>query len=126
MQDDVDWSAPFPTERRDHDLLYKSPDGIDYLSLRPSVSAGDLPEGLLTAEQEHVRARVDRAVEIARRLRMPLKIAAKLDGKDRDYFEREIKHLFEDPLVDYVGEIGEDQKNAFLGGAAAVSAGFLS
>jgi glycosyltransferase involved in cell wall biosynthesis len=64
--------------------------------------------------------RVDRAVEIARRLRMPLKIAAKLDPKDRDYFEREIKHLFDDPLIDYVGEIGEGQKNAFLGGAAAL------
>jgi glycosyltransferase involved in cell wall biosynthesis len=64
--------------------------------------------------------RVDRAVEIARRLGMPLKIAAKLDGKDRAYFEREIKHLFDDPLVDYVGEIGEPEKNAFLGGAAAL------
>ena len=64
--------------------------------------------------------RVDRAIEIARRLGMPLKIAAKIDGKDRDYFEREIKHLFDDPLVDYVGEIGEDQKNAFLGGASAM------
>ena len=51
---------------------------------------------------------------------MPLKIAAKVDGKDRDYFEREIKHLFDDPLVDYVGEIGEAEKNAFLGGAAAL------
>jgi glycosyltransferase involved in cell wall biosynthesis len=59
-------------------------------------------------------------VEIARGLGMPLKIAAKLDGKDRDYFEDEIKPLFDDPLVDYVGEIGEAEKNAFLGGAAAL------
>ena len=51
---------------------------------------------------------------------MPLKIAAKIDGKDRDYFEREIKHLFDDPLVEFVGEIGEAEKNAFLGGAAAL------
>ena len=64
--------------------------------------------------------RVDRAVEIARRLGMPLKIAAKIDGKDRDYFESEIKPLFDDPLVDFVGEIGEPEKNAFLGGAAAL------
>jgi glycosyltransferase involved in cell wall biosynthesis len=64
--------------------------------------------------------RVDRAVEIARRLGMPLKIAAKIDGKDREYFERDIKRLFEDPLVDYVGEIGEGEKNAFLGGASAL------
>jgi glycosyltransferase involved in cell wall biosynthesis len=64
--------------------------------------------------------RVDRAVEIARRLGMPLKIAAKVGAKDRDYFEAEIKHLFDDPLVEYIGEIGEDDKNAFLGGAAAM------
>ena len=64
--------------------------------------------------------RVDRAVEIARRLGMPLKIAAKIDGKDREYFESEIKQLFDDPLVEFVGEIGEDEKNAFLGGASAL------
>ena len=64
--------------------------------------------------------RVDRAVEIARRVGMPLKIAAKVGAQDRDYFEAEIKHLFDDPLVEYVGEIGEDEKNAFLGGAAAL------
>jgi glycosyltransferase involved in cell wall biosynthesis len=64
--------------------------------------------------------RVDRAVAIARRLGMPLKIAAKIDGKDRDYFESEIKPLFADPLVEFVGEIGEHEKNAFMGGAAAL------
>jgi glycosyltransferase involved in cell wall biosynthesis len=64
--------------------------------------------------------RVDRAVAIARRLGMRLKIAAKLDDKDRKYYESEIKPLFRDPLVEYVGEIGEDEKNAFLGGAAAL------
>ena len=64
--------------------------------------------------------RVDRAVEIARRLGMPLKVAAKIDGKDRDYYENEIKPLFDDPLVEFVGEIGEDEKNAFLGGASAL------
>jgi glycosyltransferase involved in cell wall biosynthesis len=64
--------------------------------------------------------RVDRAVEIARRLGMPLKIAAKIDGNNRDYYENEIKPLLADPLVEYVGEIGEAEKNAFLGGAAAL------
>jgi glycosyltransferase involved in cell wall biosynthesis len=64
--------------------------------------------------------RVDRAVAIARSLGMPLKIAAKIDGRDRDYFESEVKHLFDDPLVEYVGEIGEAEKNAFLGGASAL------
>jgi glycosyltransferase involved in cell wall biosynthesis len=63
--------------------------------------------------------RMDRAVAIARRVGMPLKVAAKIDGKDRDYYESEIKPLFADPLVEFVGEIGEDEKNEFLGNAAA-------
>jgi glycosyltransferase involved in cell wall biosynthesis len=65
--------------------------------------------------------RVDRAVEIASRLGMPLKVAAKVGSADRDYYETEIKPLFQkSPFVEFVGEIGEEQKNAFLGGAAAV------
>ena len=64
--------------------------------------------------------RVDRAVEIARRLGMPLKIAAKIDGKDRDYYENDIKPLFAHPLIEFVGEIGEREKNEFLGNAAAL------
>jgi len=63
--------------------------------------------------------RMDRAVEIARRVGMPLKVAAKIDGKDRDYYDSEIKPLFADPLVEFVGEIGESEKNDFLGNAAA-------
>jgi glycosyltransferase involved in cell wall biosynthesis len=64
--------------------------------------------------------RVDRAVEIARRSGLRLKIAAKIDTNDRAYYEREIAPLFDDPLVEYVGEIGESEKNEFLGGAAAL------
>jgi glycosyltransferase involved in cell wall biosynthesis len=64
--------------------------------------------------------RVDRAVEIARRAGMPLRVAAKVDKVDRDYFEEEIAPLFEDPLVEFVGEIGEAQKNDFLGNAHAL------
>ena len=63
--------------------------------------------------------RVDRAVEIARRLRMPLKIAAKLDDEDPRYLD-EVRALFDDPLVEFVGEIGEAEKDGFLGGAAAL------
>ena len=66
--------------------------------------------------------RVDRAIEIARRLGMPLKIAAKIDDKDRDYYESEIKPLFADPLVEFVGEIGEQREGRLPGqrGGAAV------
>ncbi len=64
--------------------------------------------------------RVDRAIEIAKQLGMPLRIAAKIDKVDREYFEAKIRHLMEDPLVEYIGEIGESEKQDFLGGAACL------
>jgi glycosyltransferase involved in cell wall biosynthesis len=63
--------------------------------------------------------RVDRAIEIAKALNMPLKIAAKVDRSDRPYYEREIKHLLNTPNVEFVGEINEQQKGEFLGNAYA-------
>ncbi len=64
--------------------------------------------------------RVDRAIEIARRAGLKLRIAAKIDAADRQYFESEIAHLFEQPHVEYVGEIGERDKCDFLGQARAL------
>ena len=64
--------------------------------------------------------RVDRAVEIARRTRIPLRIAAKVDTADKDYFDSTIEPLFRDPLIQFVGEIGEKDKGEFLGNARAV------
>ena len=64
--------------------------------------------------------RVDRAIHIARRSGLPLKIAAKLDKQDRDYFEAHIKPLLSQPDIEYVGEIGEAEKNEFLGNALAL------
>jgi glycosyltransferase involved in cell wall biosynthesis len=64
--------------------------------------------------------RVDRAIEIARRVGVKLRVAAKVDAADADYFRAEIEHLFRDPLVEFVGEIGEREKPAFLGGARAL------
>jgi glycosyltransferase involved in cell wall biosynthesis len=64
--------------------------------------------------------RVDRAVEIARRVGLPLRVAAKIDRTDRAYFDREIAPLFELPFVEYLGEINERQKDAFLGNALAL------
>ena len=64
--------------------------------------------------------RVDRAIAIARACRQPLKIAAKIDPADSVYFEREIRTLLDDPLVEFIGEIGEQDKAAFLGGAKAL------
>ena len=61
--------------------------------------------------------RVDRAIAIATACGQPLRIAAKVDPADRDYFEREIRPLLDHPLVEFIGEIGEEQKGDFLGGA---------
>jgi glycosyltransferase involved in cell wall biosynthesis len=64
--------------------------------------------------------RVDRTIAITKRAGIELKIAAKVDAADQEYFETEIRHLLDDPLVDFVGEIGDGGKDAFLGGAAAL------
>jgi glycosyltransferase involved in cell wall biosynthesis len=64
--------------------------------------------------------RVDRAIAIARRLGLEIKIAAKVDAADRAYFEAVIAPMLCGPLVEYVGEIGEGEKNAFLGHASAL------
>jgi glycosyltransferase involved in cell wall biosynthesis len=64
--------------------------------------------------------RVDRAIRIARRCGLPLKIAAKVDRVDRDYFHGEIKPLIAPPDVEYIGEIGDTEKSAFLSGALAL------
>jgi glycosyltransferase involved in cell wall biosynthesis len=63
---------------------------------------------------------VDLAIEVARRVGLPIKIAAKVDAHDREYFEQEIAPLLDDPLVEFLGELGEDAKPAFLGGARAL------
>jgi glycosyltransferase involved in cell wall biosynthesis len=64
--------------------------------------------------------RPDHAIEIARRAGMPLKIAAKVDRVDQAYFDQIIRPLLRDPLVEFVGEIGEQDKGAFLGNASAL------
>jgi glycosyltransferase involved in cell wall biosynthesis len=65
--------------------------------------------------------RPDRAIEIAVRLGRKLKIAAKVDSVDQRYFEDKIEPLLIDqPLVEFIGEINDEQKSGFLGGADAV------
>jgi glycosyltransferase involved in cell wall biosynthesis len=63
--------------------------------------------------------RLDRAIEIAKRLQMPLKVGAKVDKADREYFEEEIVHLLDDPLIEFLGEVGESEKNELVANASA-------
>ncbi|MGB7438795.1 MAG: glycosyltransferase family 4 protein [Candidatus Acidiferrum sp.] len=63
--------------------------------------------------------RPDRAIRIAVQAGKKLKIAAKVDDVDRQYFETQIKPLLDQPGVEFLGEINEGQKNEFLGRAYA-------
>ncbi len=64
--------------------------------------------------------RPDRAIQIARSLGVPLKIAAKVDRVDERYFREVIAPLLDGPGVEFIGEINEQQKNEFLGEALAL------
>jgi len=87
------------------DLIPFAAEGGDYLAFIGRIS----PE-----------KRPDRAIEIARRAGMRLKIAAKVDHADRAYFAAEIEPLLGDPNIEFIGEIGDAEKPAFLGGARAL------
>lgn len=63
---------------------------------------------------------VDKAIEIAIASGNRLLIAAKVDKADEEYFNTYIKHLLDNPLIEYIGEINEDQKTSFLGKASAL------
>ncbi|MDH4301082.1 MAG: glycosyltransferase family 4 protein [Nitrospira sp.] len=64
--------------------------------------------------------RPDHAIEIAKRAGLPLRIAAKVDRADRTYFEAEVEPLLDHPLIEFVGEISDDEKDEFIGNAMAV------
>ncbi len=63
---------------------------------------------------------VDRAIEISQRCGLRLKIAAKVDKMDQDYFDAEIHPLLSTPGVEFLGEIGDEEKSDFLSGAIAL------
>ncbi|MGB6561356.1 MAG: glycosyltransferase family 4 protein [Candidatus Binataceae bacterium] len=86
------------------DLLRFSPGPGKYLAFLGRIS----PE-----------KRPDLAIEVARRVGIPLKLAAKVDAVDRDYFQTVIKPLLSPPDIEYIGEIGEPEKSEFLGNALA-------
>jgi glycosyltransferase involved in cell wall biosynthesis len=62
----------------------------------------------------------DQAIELAKRVGIPLRIAAKVDPADRAYFERVVEPLLDHPLVEFVGEVTDAQKNDFIGNALAL------
>lgn len=99
------WVATVPHGlRSDITRFYPKPDG-GYLAFLGRIS----PE-----------KRPDRAIAIAKRVGIPLRIAAKIDAADQRYFDGEIRPLLDHPLIHWVGEIGEHEKPAFLGNALAL------
>jgi glycosyltransferase involved in cell wall biosynthesis len=64
--------------------------------------------------------RPDLAIAVAKRLGLPLRIAAKVDRPDRDYFEHEIRPLLDHPLIEFVGEVSDAEKWRLLGEASAL------
>lgn len=82
-----------------------NPDGGDYLAFLGRIA----PE-----------KRPDRAIEIARRAGVPLKIAAKVDPADAAYYRNVIEPLLDDPLIEFLGEIDDDAKSELLGNALAL------
>ena len=63
---------------------------------------------------------LNHAIEIALKTAMPLKIAAKIDRADREYYQQEIKPMLNHPLIEFIGEIGRAEKSKFLGNATAL------
>ena len=91
--------------------------GMPENSCRPRLEAGKYLAFLGRISPEKG---VDHAIEIAKKSGIPLKIAAKVDNADKDYFENHVKHLLSDNLIEFVGEIGDEAKNDFLGNALAL------
>jgi glycosyltransferase involved in cell wall biosynthesis len=86
-------------------LIEFDPDGGGYLAFVGRISREKRP---------------DRAIEIARRTGKRLKIAAKVDPADKAYFKSVVEPLLDDSLIEFIGEIGDSDKSAFLGGARAL------
>jgi glycosyltransferase involved in cell wall biosynthesis len=63
---------------------------------------------------------IDLAIEVALASGVPLKIAAKVDAVDREYFAEVIEPRIQPPMIEYIGEINDAQKSDFLGGALAL------
>ncbi len=87
------------------DLLAKGPGAGGYLAFLGRISPEKAP---------------DAAIRIAARAGMRLKIAAKVDKVDEAYFNATIRPLLSQPHVEFIGEIGERQKQEFLGDAAGL------
>ena len=104
---------PLPDLAWQATVYHGFPDGLYRFEPRPGDYLAFL--GRISPEK-----RLDRAIEIARRTGYRLRVGAKIDRADRDYFNRDIAPLLRQPHVEFLGEIGERDKQELLGGALAL------
>jgi glycosyltransferase involved in cell wall biosynthesis len=108
-----DQRKPLPHANYVATVLHGIPAGLHRPSFEPGGYVAFL--GRISPEK-----RPDRAIRIARAAGIPLKIAAKVDRVDEEYFRTEILPLIDGPGVEFIGEINEREKTKFLGEAAAL------
>ena len=142
-------SVPFLTtlhgrlDLPEHQPMFEAFSSVPVVSIsnsqrRPIHKAGwvdtvyhGLPKALLTPQERTPQylaflgrispeKRVDRAIHIAERCGLRLRIAAKVDPADQDYFDADVRSLIAKPHVDFIGEISDAQKSEFLSGAIAL------
>ena len=94
--------------------------GVAPFATSPASIDPDAEPYLLFIGRISPEKRPDRAIAVAKACEIKLKIAAKVDAADRSYFKRDIEPLLDDPLIDFIGEVGEAEKPALLGGAKAL------
>jgi glycosyltransferase involved in cell wall biosynthesis len=102
---DANWLATVPHGLAEDAYRFTEGSGEPYLAFLGRIS----PE-----------KRPDRAIAIAKRCGLRLRIAAKVDDVDKTYFHEIVEPLLDDPLIEFVGEIGDSEKSAFLGNASAL------
>jgi glycosyltransferase involved in cell wall biosynthesis len=88
---------------------------LDLYSFQPSPGSHLAFVGRVSPEKG-----LDRAIEIAKRAGMPLKIGAKIDTADRAYFESTLRPKLDHPSIEFLGEIGDAEKQKVIGNAAAL------
>jgi glycosyltransferase involved in cell wall biosynthesis len=104
--------APFPSNNWKTNVYHGLPADLHQFHPTPAGYLAFL--GRISPEKSP-----DVAIRIAQELGMPLRMAAKVDPVDREYFETEIAPLLADPLIQFIGEITDREKSEFLGNACA-------
>ncbi|MCO4753740.1 MAG: glycosyltransferase family 4 protein [Bacteriovoracaceae bacterium] len=91
--------------------------GLNIASFKPSFEKGKYFTflGRLSPEKGP-----DKAIRLAIASQTPLKIAAKIDSADKHFYEKQLRPLMEHPLIEFIGEVGEIEKQRLLANSLAL------